>query len=631
MSNEDEAEGQPNLRAVADAIDGAEVVRDEDLVAPRKRGDELPASTVPLDPDPGEANAFGTHPGAWLPNRLGLPDDCPVTPLGVDGQKFWFLDTIGQLQCLAAKDFGQKSLTALFMGRHHYLYWGWPRENAKGKIVSWRAEKLAEDLMAACAAKGPWSDVERVRGRGAWRSAKGELIVHTGEDVWIGGKPFAVGERGRYVYPKRPPIPAPWHGPIDEGINPALDLLPLFQSWQWARPDVDPILLLGWIGAAMIGGALPVRPTVFLTGDKGTGKSTLQMVLKKIFGDGLISTTNTTAAGIYQRVGQDSLSVAVDEFEGKDDNRRAKAILELARQAYSGGFMLRGGDKHVGSEFRANSAFIFSSINAPPLEPQDLSRMALLRLRRLPNDVKQLEMSDQEYANLGRMIMRRMMDQWHRFANTFETYREELKEGGHDGRGQDTFGVLLTCADMLVGPQWERLKVPLGEDLTIWRERLATAGMAEFEDAVENWRLCLSHLLTAPVDAWRNGARITVGRIVQAFHEREEHYNYSNTRDKLEQAGLTLQKPAQAGDPHWLCIPNQNPLLHSLFRGSKWAGEPGAGVWAAALRQGPRGTLWDTGQARVNGDKTKCTLIAVEALYGAGGLMADERPEHDDA
>lgn len=615
---------KPNLAAVAGALDAAEPVQLEPPQQP-----DTAISTVPLDPDPGEANAQGCGPGAWLPNRLGLPDDCPVKPLGVDGQKFWFLDTIGQLQCLAAKDFGQKALTALFMGRHHYLYWGWPRYNMKDKVSGWRAEKLSEDLMAACAAKGPWSDVERVRGRGAWAGAKGDLILHTGTEVWINGRDYGVGEIGRFVYPKRPDTPAPWPDPIDEAINPAKELLPLLRTWNWSRPDVDPVLMLGWIGAAMIGGVLTERPICFLTGDKGTGKSTLQLVLKSIFGGGLISTTNTTAAGIYQRLGQDSLPVAVDEFEGKDDNRRAKQILELARQAYSGGFMLRGGDKHVGSEFQCRSAFIFSSINSPPLEPQDLSRMVLLKLRPLSQEAKALELSDDEFTQFGRMVLRRMLDQWHRFPATLAAYMAELREGGHDARGQKTFGTLLACADMLIGQRWEALDVPMGEDLTEWRDRLRATELAENEDAVENWRLCLSHLLGAPVEAWRGGGRITVGATLASFHAGEEGYDYKSVRDRLAQAGLTVLKPASREDTHWLAVPNQNPLLHRLFQGAKWAGEPGAGVWGPALRQGPRGTLWDTGSARINGDKAKCTLLSLKALYGRGGLMQEDRPDDD--
>ena len=639
---------RPNLKAVADAIDAAQPSTPPAARLPAPPPVE-PAATTPLDPDPGDVNADGIGPGKWVPNRYGVPDDLPVKCLGVDGKIFWFLDTIGQLQPLEAGEFGQGVLTALFMGRHHYLYWGWPRHNMKDQVTAWRAEKVREDLMAACAAKGPWTAVERVRGRGAWKGAKGGLILHTGTELWIDGREQPTGELGRFVYPKRPPILQPWPTRIDEDANPCALLVQLFRRWNWARPDVDPVLLVGWVGAAFLGGALPWRPTVFITGDKATGKSTLQNIIHKLLGGWLIQSADTTAAGIYQRIGQDSVPVSVDELEAEADSRKVKAVLKLARLAASGALMLRGGGRHQGSEFNARSGFIFSSINAPPLEPQDLSRMALLRLWRLdvdaplptvipddeleamPEDMRPEKpvISDELLERLGSMVLRRLVDEWHRFQATFEAYRNELRQAGHDGRGQNTFGTLLGCADLIIGQSCECIDGPMGEDLTIWRERLKAASMSEFEDAAENWRLCLSHLLTAPVEAWRNGAKLTVGRVLLDFFGNSvaQTGTYEETRDKLEQAGVTLQRPSARGDPYWMAIPNQNPLLGRLFQGTKWAGEPGAGVWASALRQGPRGALWDTGQARVNGDKCKCTLISLSALYGDNGLMAEDKPK----
>lgn len=631
---------------IAAALDAAQVFAPGTAPTPRE---PEPMATTALDPDPGEHNAQGVGAGQWLPGKLGLPDDCPVETLGYEGDMFFFLDTAGQIRALKDKDFGQKTITALFMGRAHYLYWAWPRFNAKGEVVSYRAEKVSEDLMAACHAKGPWSPADRVRGRGAWVGGSGGLIYHCGTELWIYGRPRPTGVLGRYVYPKRPQALQPWPSRIDEDGNPVRLLLPLLRRWNWARPDLDPILLTGWIGAAMLGGALPWRPMVYLTGDKGTGKSTLQSVIKRLFGDSLISTTNTTAAGIYQRIGQDSLPVAIDEFEGRDDNRRAKAILELARQASSGGQGLRGGDKHVGTEFRISNCFLFSSINAPPLEPQDLSRMALLRLRKIdpslppPTTISEQELAllgrdgadergvltDEDLGRMGSMVLRRLIDGWPTYLGTLEAYRAELREAGHDGRGQDTYGTLLACASIMIGDAFEDLKVPMGEDLTIWRERLAASEMAEFEDAVENWRLCLSQLLTAPVEAWRGGAKLTIGRVLQQFYEREEGATYSDTRNKLEQAGVALVKPDVAGGTHWLGVPNQDPLLYHVFKTTKWGGEPGAGTWKDALRQGPRSSLWDTGSARINGDLKRCTLISLDALYGQDGMMVDRKRDPD--
>lgn len=67
----------------------------------------------------------------------------------------------------------------------------------------------------------------------------------------------------------------------------------------------------------------------------------------------------------------------------------------------------------------------------------------------------------------------------------------------------------------------------------------------------------------------------------------------------------------------------ENVLTRDLFNGSKWAGDMGAGVWAGALRQSPRGTIHDVAKARVNGDVQPATLISLEGLYGESGIMKE--------
>jgi stalled ribosome rescue protein Dom34 len=66
----------------------------------------------------------------------------------------------------------------------------------------------------------------------------------------------------------------------------------------------------------------------------------------------LMSTSNTTQAGIYQKVRQDSVAIMVDEMEAKEDTRTTDKILELARIAYSGDKMQRGGKDGVGRSSR---------------------------------------------------------------------------------------------------------------------------------------------------------------------------------------------------------------------------------------------------------------------------------------
>lgn len=636
--------GRPNLKGVSDAIDAAEDYVPDGAPQPAVRAPAAadPVCRTALDPEPGEANAQGVGPGAWLPNKLGLPDDCPVTPLGHNGDTYYFLDTAGQLCVFKAKDFSKLMLTSLFQGRYYYLYWAWPRWTKEKTVTSFHADAAAAALMAACDAVGAWSPLDHVRGRGAWLGAKGDLILHTGCSLWIYGREQPTGKLGRYVYPRQPTSLEPWLTRVDD-LNPAELLLPMLRRWNWARPELDPVLMLGWIAAATIGGALKWRPIVWLTGDRGTGKSTLQEIVKGLFGDGILATSDTTAAGIYQTVGRDSLPVAIDEAEAEDDNRRIKSLIKLARAAASGTSGHRGSDGGVSNTFAVRSAFLLSSINIPPLQSSDRSRMAMLHLKPIdptlppPTVVSEAELkivgrdvadsgelSEEDLAMLGQMILRRMMDTFGQLATTFEVYREILRDAGHDQRGQDTFGILMACANLLVGESFERLNVPMGEDLSIWRERFKVSEMAEFEDDKRNWRACLSRLLTTPVDAWRGGIKLTIGRVVEDFYNKDEAVTLKETRDKLEQGGVTLIKPDTLGGPHWLVVPHFNPALSKLFQGTVWAGDGQSGGWAHALRQGPEGTLWTARQARVSGDKGRCVCISLEALYGPGGLMTDD-------
>ncbi len=610
-----------NVEAVRAFVSDAEPVR----TVGRFRG----------DPEPGQ-QLNGINPGKWVEDSLGLPPDCPVTPLGVEGGINWYLDPIGQLVAYG-KPYGQADTLELFRGRHLYLYWAWPKwrvsESEKGEeefeVTGWANEKAREVLIAAATAKGPWSAVEKVRGRGTWVDVAGNLVLHCGEDIMIGGGKTPPGEIGGFVYPTRPPIVKPWPRPVPEADNPAAVLRLKLATWSWARPGIDPHLLLGWIGVAFLGAALPWRSAVFLTGDKGTGKSTLQKLLNGIFGTWLLQTTNATAAGIYQHVGNDSLPVAVDEFEGKADNSKAKALLELARQAASGGLLLRGGDRHKGVEFEARSAFLFSSINTPPMEPQDLSRFALLCLHKLKQqdeDEEGPDLDPQVLGTIGRHILRRLVDEWPRFHETWKAFKRELGRGGMDGRGQDTFGTLLACADLIEHEGWDekRLQFPYEGDLRNWADLLSAQRMVEFEDATENWRLCLDHLLSVPVDAWRNGTKSTVGQVIEAWYFDKDYTKQIDlVRHQLASAGLSLQQSGHDVKTAWLVIPNQNPLTRKLFEGTKWAGDIGASVWSGALRQAPRGEVYEVGQGRVNGVKSKCTLISLEALYGPKGIMAD--------
>ncbi|WP_157747808.1 hypothetical protein [Cohaesibacter sp. ES.047] len=580
--------------------------------ATREQERRKEAIPIPMAPDYTRGDAYA---GEWVPDENGLPPDCPVQPLGMDGDTIFLIDAMGQLAAVSPSSFGQAFIQRLF-GRHiGYAYWAWPAYSKDNGIQGFKAEKVRETFYTAADNKGLWNAVEKVRGLGAWRGDDGELIIHCGDCLWIDGRRYDTGEKGQNFYPRRPRIHGPWEEAVGHEDNPARDLFRLLKTWNWRRPDVDPLLFLGWLGTGMLGGALPWRPHMFLIGDKAVGKSSLQDIVSQVLGNGLVSTPDTTAAGIYQRVGNGSLPIAIDELEAAADNRRVNAVVKLARLASSGGLMLRGGQDHSGVEFQARSSFLFSAINPPPLEPQDLSRMAVISIDRLdPSKVTDLPKLDK---HTGAKIMRRLVDQWDLFEGTWQAYREALREGDHDSRGQDTYGTFLALAHLILGDEGMDEAGYRVDDLSGWSETLAAQGLSEKETAEENWKACLEHLLTSRVDAWRGGMQHTIGALLEGYRDNGNSYlDIGKTREMLAQVDLGLLPRGQnkidaASD--FLAIPNKGPNLTNLFEGMPW----GNGVWTYALRQGPPEIAEyrkEFNKVKIGGVSRRVTLINLTAF-----------------
>jgi len=585
---------------------------------------------------------FGLPPQRGNPPTdpaTGLPKNCPVKPLGREGDVFYFLNAAGGLGELTPSASGKGHIDALFSGAWPYLLWAWGRVKwLKGGVPldqeNYDAEKVRAALFDAATAKGAWNDVDMVRGRGAWIGAKGELILHLGDHLLIDGKErVECGERDGFLYPGRPPVPGPAVEPCLEGPeNGAEKLLTLFRSWHWGRPEIDPLLLLGWVALAMVGGAINWRSTIFVTGDASTGKSTLQKAVFAALGGAVVHAVDTTAAGIYQRLKQDTLPVMVDELESDTGSSKKRAIIELARVANSGGKMLRGGQDHNGQEFNLRSAFLFSSINAPPLQPQDRSRMGMLNLKELQKLEGRGVVDLSEVHLWGRQMFRRILTWWPKL----QALREEvnawlIEDAGHDGRGADTFGSLIAFAHAALHDT-----TPTDEELAWWCDRMKATQLSEMESRTANWKLCLRKLLQSRPDALRTAAHKTVGALLQQFIPGEHNDNSACDvgwlRSKLAEVGLGLSGPKRGRADYrhfWLFVPNDHASLTPLFDGSKWQSEAGApGVWTDALRQAPR---WDDqlktgvyrqGNGRVGGMALRGTLLRLEVLFEAVGDAA---------
>lgn len=596
--------------------------------------------------EPGGDGGRGEHTPE--PNPAGaMPDDVPVIPVGKRDNFYFVIDSSGQLRVIKDNEFGRSKILSLFDRCTWALREYWPRLKSisdghggtTAKVVGVRFEDIQELLVALCADEkrcGIWDPIKYLRGPGAWRGDDGALILHCGMIVWRGGdggdgpdsRAEAIGRPGRidrHVYPAAPAILRPAKQAQQSGDRggPAREVLDCLGTWNWKRGETDAHLLLGWICAAMVAGAIDWRPMCWVTGERNTGKSTVHKVITAIFDDSVVAVTNTSAAGLWQKIGHSSLPVMVDEMEADADNRRAQGVIELARHAASGGVTLRGGADHQATEFKSQNCFLFSSILVPPLRSQDLSRQAILRLGAL--DLKSVApVTDKaHWRRVGRGLLRRMCDGWHRWDATVAAYRQALLQSGHDGRGADQWGSLLAAADLALYDG-----APDPETLGIWAERVAPSvdNDAGERDQDDHDR-CLEFLMSSTPETWRAGLKRPIGSYVAeaAGMEMEEleHPDPRQARAVLATVGL---KVSMHDGEKFLAVAKNHQALQAIFRTTYWAGSAGAaGVWGQALERAP-GALRSPANLSFSGVRSRAVLVPLALAIGDEYRPAGEPP-----
>lgn len=576
--------------------------------------------------------------GGIEPFRPGQPLERggPVTAIGVTGDQFHYLDALGQLRSLAAKHHGRLEISSLFGGNNEYLAARWPAINQHGRVTGPKFENAAAALMQAAWSRGLFDPTQKVRGRGVWRDDEGRLVCHLGDRLLVQGvgRALPLGVLGDHVYPAGDRLPGPVFDAEDE-LTPGGYLVELFRRWNWHRPAVDPILLVGWIGAGFLGAALHWRPHVFLTGDRATGKSTLQKAMRALFGAWVYGTGDTSPAGITGALKADCRPVAVDEIEADADTKRPEEIIKLARIAASGDQKHRGTSDQGVQVMTLRSAMAFSAINPPAMGTQDLTRFAILKLRPLADDAERMVLDYPRLARLGGEALGRLL-RFSAFEERFAKVSAVLQSAGHGGRAQDTFGVLITCAEALIGEDAERLGLPFGARIGEWAEMMKAETLDELSDARANWRRCLDVLVTTPVEAWRSLQRSTIASVLDGWRETNDGkltgdhaWDTGKTNRVLAQAGTKLVEKDGAW---WLFVPRQHALVQRVFWQTEFYGRIGSGGWRNALEQAPEGVvLGGDNKTRVGGKMERGSLVALGACLddetGTADTAAAPEPE----
>lgn len=552
---------------------------------------------------------------------------CPISPLGHNNGRYYFLDGVGQIREYGFRDFTYNGVASLFNGNLHWLCDRFPRIGRKNKTIDgvFEVDDVTQALMQACTREGLFDAGVKPRGPGVWLKGETEvdsdgLVVHCGDHLLVDGKAQPPGQRiGGAIYTRARKTDPIAMTPASE--SQARQLMDLIKKWHFKRPDLDPLLVIGFIAQAMLGGAPRWRAHVMVTGQAGSGKTFLaQTVYAALGGAAHPALNNFTQASLYQAFTGEARALVLDEAEPDESHSRVMAVIELLRHMSSGegAKVLRGSSGGQANDYSITGCAYLSSILQAQLKPQDATRITHIRLEPLPknmppDNVRKLEAAMKELKRLSPALRRRMIDYWPEFRERFEIYRAEFMALGADSRAADQMGTLFAGKDTLLydsALSSERLGVDAAQAFEI------IADLRDRREVENEGQQCLNHLLSSLTDFMREGRKYTIGQMLAEAAET----NAGGVLQALASYGVRyISAKTVNGEliPAHILIATSGDMvgLRRLYQGTRWQ----SGGWSQAIGDYYEGAQSHGKTVRFGGAVSKAIRIPADNVIPKEG------------
>lgn len=265
-------------------------------------------------------------------------------------------------------------------------FWGdhFPGPADRNGIVRTDWEAAVDALIRATNRTGQF-DPEAQVGLGTWDDG-GNMVFNSGRGLWVEGKgPLRIDEhvgRKNYIVSRHCEMPD-FDNPFPENAPEILELLKIIRAIHWAPEgrNVSIMNMFGWLAIGPICGVLPWRPHLYLSGERGVGKSwIINNIINKIFGNyGANVKADSTESGLRNILNGNAFPLIFDEAEGEtqEDRQRMAKIIRLARHSATPGesFVAQGVSGGGGQrQYAIKSTFLMCSITPQLTASADFTR-----------------------------------------------------------------------------------------------------------------------------------------------------------------------------------------------------------------------------------------------------------------
>jgi hypothetical protein len=380
------------------------------------------------------------------------------------------------------------------------------------------------------------------------------------------------------------------------------DLVKLWSRWRW-QGQHSPIMAAGLVLATWVQSLWAWRPRIDVLGASNTGKSMFCAALAGLYRGLCLLTSDTTAAGLRQKIANRMLAVVVDEVDAKNKTKlaRQREILEMIRSASRGTAAIRGSGNQKAVEFTLRHLVWVAGITLSYDDQADRNRAIILPLLPpLPEKAGKLALPPAaELADLGQRSLAAAL--WSiRRARKLAVQLKDQKVEGVDARLVESYAVPASMIAVVMGYDDEFANLSL-------RDMLADS---KSDTPVESDEANLiAEILQATVALGQH--RLTVGQAIEHVQDITAS-NRAEWRVRLESVGIQVRVSKLAL--------NYGTARAALLRGTRWESQPIDQV----LRRVPGAT---PSQQRIGGVKSRgITFNLNKFIQTYIGLPGDDEP-----